>query len=88
VLHAAQHAPFRGFNRAQAAVVEAAILVSRLHLLERDRIERELSYLQVAVDKTAGSRERDAWMWLMEQVRRHFDGQSPGRSEPSSAGPD
>ena len=38
-------APFRGFNRAQAAVVEAAILVSRLHMLPPDKIEREIGYL-------------------------------------------
>jgi hypothetical protein len=35
VAHEATHGPFRGFNRAQAAVVEAAILVSRLHMLPR-----------------------------------------------------
>src|SRR5262249_29915201 len=27
------HAPFQGFNRAKAAVIEASILVSRLHML-------------------------------------------------------
>ena len=62
------HAPFRGFNRAQAAVVEAAILVSRLHMLSWDKIEREIAYLEIAVGKTAGPRERQAWDWLMERV--------------------
>jgi hypothetical protein len=47
------HAPFAGFNRAQAAVIEAAILASRLHLLPRDRIEREIAALEVVVAKTA-----------------------------------
>jgi uncharacterized protein len=65
-LHEATHAPFRGFNRAQAAVLEAAILVSRLHLLPRDRIERELAPLAVAVAKTAGEAELEAWDWLMD----------------------
>ncbi|MGH8588774.1 MAG: DUF447 domain-containing protein [Gammaproteobacteria bacterium] len=37
VRHREQHRPFRGFNRAQAAVVEAAILVSRLHLLPAEK---------------------------------------------------
>jgi uncharacterized protein len=68
ILHEATHAPFRGFNRAQAAVVEAAILVSRLHLLPMDKIDRELAYLQIAIDKTAGPRERQAWEWLVERV--------------------
>ena len=45
VLYEASHAPFKGFNRAQAAVIEAAILASRLHMLPREKIERELGYL-------------------------------------------
>jgi hypothetical protein len=68
VVHEASHAPFRGFNRAQAAVVEGAILVSRLHMLPADKIDREIAYLQIAVDKTAGPRERQAWDWLIERI--------------------
>ncbi len=66
--HHAMHAPFAGFNRAQAAVVEAAILVSRLHLLPREKIEREMAYLQIAIDKTAGAGERQAWQWLCDAI--------------------
>jgi uncharacterized protein len=68
VVHAQTHAPFQGFNRAQGAVVEAAILVSRLAMLPVDKIEREIAYLQIAVDKTAGPREREAWGWLMQRI--------------------
>jgi len=71
VVHEETHGPFRGFNRAQAAVVEAAILVSRLHMLPMDKIEREIAYLGIAVDKTAGPRERQAWEWLMQRVAEH-----------------
>lgn len=71
VVHEEMHAPFRGFNRAQAAVVEAAILVSRLHMLPADKIDREIAYLQIAVDKTAGPRERQAWEWLMQRIAEH-----------------
>ena len=56
-VHAAVHGPFRGFNRAQAAVLEAAILVSRLHLLPERKIRSELEYLEVAIGKTAGEKE-------------------------------
>ena len=66
VIQETAHAPFRGFVRAQAAVVEAAILATRLRLLPADKIERELDYLRIAVDKTAGPVEREAWQWLME----------------------
>jgi uncharacterized protein len=71
VVHEEMHRPFHGFNRAQAAVVEAAILVSRLHMLPAEKIERELAYLQIAIDKTARPRERQAWEWLMERVAEH-----------------
>jgi hypothetical protein len=66
--HEAMHAPFRGFNRAQAAVLEAAILVSRLHLLPHDRIGQEIAHLAVAVGKTAGAAEQEAWGWLLETL--------------------
>lgn len=71
IVHEASHAPFRGFNRAQAAVVEAAILVSRLDRLPAEKIDREIAYLRIAVDKTAGPRERRAWRWLMERIDAH-----------------
>ena len=67
-VHEAGHAPFLGFNRAQAAVLEAAILVSRLHLLPPEKIAGELGYLGIAVAKTAGPEEREAWGWVMEAV--------------------
>ncbi|MGB3020646.1 MAG: DUF447 domain-containing protein [Methyloceanibacter sp.] len=66
------HAPFQGFNRAQSAVIEAAILASRLHMLPREKIERELGYLQIAVEKTAGPREHEAWRLLVEKIEEHF----------------
>ena len=69
VVHEETHAPFRGFNRAQASVIELAILVSRLHMLPRDKIEREMEYLRIAVDKTAGEEEAAAWERLVARVR-------------------
>lgn len=71
VVHEETHGPFKGFNRAQAAVIEAAILVSRLHMLPPEKIDREIEYLEIAIGKTAGPRERQAWDWLMERVAAH-----------------
>jgi len=70
-VHAATHAPFIGLNRAQAAVVEGAVLVSRLHMLPVDKIETEMKYLQIAIDKTAAAPEHEAWGWLREAVDAH-----------------
>jgi uncharacterized protein len=72
VTRSAAHAPFKGFNRAQAAVIEAAILVSRLNMLPRDRVEREIAHLQSAVSKTASAAEEEAWSWLIEAVKSFY----------------
>jgi hypothetical protein len=72
VVHEESHAPFKGFNRAQGAVIEAAILASRLHMLPREKVERELGYLQIALEKTAGPREHEAWRLLIEKIEDHY----------------
>jgi hypothetical protein len=71
VVYEAQHASFQGFNRAQAAVIELAVLVSRLKRLPMEKIQQEMDYLQIAIDKTAGARELEAWSWLTEAVTNH-----------------
>ncbi len=68
LVHAASHRPWGGFNRAQAAVLECAVLVSRLKMLPPEKIEAELRYLEIAISKTAGEREAEAWGWLMERI--------------------
>ncbi|AXE96074.1 DUF447 domain-containing protein [Paraburkholderia sp. 22099] len=70
-VHRENHAPFAGFNRAQAAVIEGAVLVSRLFMLPADKVDREMAYLQIAIDKTAGDAERTAWGWLTSAIARH-----------------
>jgi uncharacterized protein len=68
VVYSETHRPFMGFNRAQAAVLEAAILVSRLERLPMEKINAECEHLRIALDKTAGDEEREAWEWLMGQI--------------------
>lgn len=71
VVHEVNHRPFRGFNRAQAAVIELCILVSRLHMLPMEKVDAELTYLAIAIEKTAGEHELEAWAWLMEHIENH-----------------
>jgi hypothetical protein len=70
-VHEVAHSNFVGFNRAQAAVIEGAVLVSRLHMLPPQKVDSEMAYLQIAIDKTAGPGEREAWGWLVDAVQRH-----------------
>ena len=69
VVHHGTRREFLGFNRARHAVLEAAILATRTHLLPADQIRADFERLQVIVDKTAGPREHEAMALLTEYVR-------------------
>lgn len=56
--------PFLGFHRAAHAVVEAAILVTRLHLTGAAEVLRRLDDLEPLVEKTGGPPEREAFAIL------------------------
>lgn len=71
-VHAETHAPFRGFNRAQAAVIEACILASRLGMIPEEKIRGEVAYLTIAIDKTAGPEELEAWRWIIGRIEDHY----------------
>jgi hypothetical protein len=73
-VHTVNHAPFKGFNRAQYSVLEAAILISRLKMLPLEKIETEIDYLRIGLEKTAGDRELEAWGWLMDEIEQHKAG--------------
>jgi hypothetical protein len=64
---------FFGFNRAKHAVVEAAILATRIKLLPSEKIVKELEHLRVIVEKTAGEAERRAFAFLEETIRRELN---------------
>ncbi len=76
-VYSANHAPFKGFNRAQFAVLEAAILISRLDRLPLSKIESEIEYLSIGLAKTAGERELEAWGWIIT-VLDEFKGRKHG----------
>ena len=53
--------PFKGFNRARSALLEACILASRTKFLKKKKIMEELKYLSNAIIKTSGKKELDSW---------------------------
>lgn len=71
LIHTVNHGAFKGFNRAQFSVLEAAILISRLKLLSLEKIETEIAYLRIGFEKTAGDKEREAWSWLMAVIEQY-----------------
>jgi len=64
VVHAVTFRDFVGFNRAKFAVVEAAILATRFHLLPAAEIDAEFKKLRTLVDKTGGLAEHEGMAFL------------------------
>jgi hypothetical protein len=71
VVHSGRLRDFFGFNRAKHAVLEAAILATRLHLLPPDEVDAAFARLAVPIDKTAGPQERRAFAILQDYVAEH-----------------
>ena len=69
VVHVGRIRDFFGLNRAKHAVVEAAILATRLHLIPRDEIQRQFTALKILVEKTAGPQESQAFELLERYVK-------------------
>jgi hypothetical protein len=61
---------FFGFNRAKHAVLEAAILATRTHLLPAEEIENEYKRLAMLVAKTGGPSEQEAFELLKGYVSK------------------
>lgn len=70
VLATGQGRPFRGWNRATHAVLELAILATRVHLLPRETLEREMERFSVWITKTGGESEHRAWRLLQDHLAR------------------
>lgn len=60
---------FFGFNRGKHAVLEAAILATRLHLTAADELALELSRLERIVEKTGGDQEQRTFAVLTTYVQ-------------------
>jgi hypothetical protein len=80
VIDSAIEAPFFGFNRAKHAIIEAAILATRTHLIAADEVTRQLDALRPLVEKTAGPIERDAFEMLTDEIHNRIDPTAPKRS--------
>lgn len=79
VVHAGRLRDFFGFNRAKHAVLEAAILATRVHLLSPEDIRRRLRDLKAPVEKTGGPSETTAFALLEDYVALALE-TSSGRS--------
>ena len=67
---------FFGFNRAKHAVLEAAILATRIQFLPAELIRNQLEQLAVIVEKTAGDQEQRAFDLLQRYVDEQMNSES------------
>ncbi len=70
VIHRGVLREFLGFNRAKHAVLEAAILATRLHLTGVAPVLAQFDHLQSAIDKTGGDPEHQAMNELRTFVQQ------------------
>ena len=66
--------PPAGFNRGHAAVIEAAILASRVRHLSRSELMAHWDFLRSAVEKTGSPAALEAFTMLDRYVREHANG--------------
>jgi len=59
---------FFGWNRAKHAILEAAILATRVHLIPADQREATLAMLAPMVEKTGDTKERGVFAFLCDEI--------------------
>jgi beta-RFAP synthase len=70
IVHSGRIRDYFGLHRARHAVLEAAILATRVHILPLSEVRRQFAELAVVVDKTAGPTERQAFGLLEDYLEQ------------------
>lgn len=74
VVHVERMRDFLGFNRAKHAIVEAAILATRVGILPDETIRDDFARLRAPVEKTGGPEERFAYDLLARHIAAKLGG--------------
>ena len=72
VVHHGRIRDFFGLNRAKHAVLEAAILATRIHIIEKHDLQTQYRALAEIVKKTAGPEEHTAFHLLEEYISKAY----------------
>ena len=56
--------------RTRMALIQDQTLPATEGMLPPDKVDAECSYLAIAIEKTAGPAEREAWSWLLEKINK------------------
>lgn len=63
---------FSGFNRAKHAILEAAILATRVHLLDEEDVRQQLEWLTPAVQKTGSPKHHSLFQMLKDDIAKQY----------------
>jgi hypothetical protein len=63
---------FLGFNRGKNAVIEAAILATRLHIHNPTHVHSAIESYEDLVLRTGGKQEREAIQYIQDYIARWF----------------
>ena len=72
VIHQGRIRDYFGLNRAKHAVLEAAILATRTHIIAQSELETQYRALAEIVKKTAGPEEQAAFDLLEEYISKAY----------------
>lgn len=64
---------WRGWNRAQNAVLELTILATRVHLIPENEIRSQMELLRPLVEKTAGPTEWAGWKFVVSYLEQRWN---------------
>jgi hypothetical protein len=73
VVHTGRRKDYAGFCRAGGAVIEAAILATRIDMNDLETVEEELNRYQAIVEKTGSGSEEEAMRLIRQYIRRGSD---------------
>ena len=72
IVNQCSHNRFEGFNRADASLIEACILASRVKILGKDFILNSLKNLYIPVEKTGGKLEKHNFDLIKNYILEKF----------------
>lgn len=72
VVHQGRIRDYFGLNRAKHAVLEAAILATRTHLITQSELQAQYDALAEIIKKTAGPQEQTAFRLLEEYISKAY----------------
>ncbi len=74
--HWTRNRDFIGFNRAKNAIIEMAILVTRVRFLPKSEIDEAIVKSKIIVDKTGAEQEMQSYEFLIDYLNDYYQNET------------